>query len=63
MYTSLSSNCSVDEYGIFQQQIDEEGRQIEAADDWLSQGNVWELPRPDFAQHIHFYGIAASAIL
>eukprot|EP00730_Choanoeca_flexa_P006785 TRINITY_DN12225_c3_g1_i3.p1 TRINITY_DN12225_c3_g1~~TRINITY_DN12225_c3_g1_i3.p1 ORF type:complete len:859 (+),score=205.07 TRINITY_DN12225_c3_g1_i3:92-2668(+) len=44
------------EYGIFQQQIDDEGRQVETPDDWLTAGNVWEIPRPEFTQLVHFYG-------
>jgi starch phosphorylase len=36
-----------DEYGMFQQQVDEHGAQVEMPDDWLVSGNVWEIARPE----------------
>jgi len=43
------------DYGIFEQRI-EDGQQIERRDDWLQQGNPWELPRHDDAQIVRFGG-------
>lgn len=43
------------EYGMFRQFI-ENGYQVEEPDHWLQNGNVWEIERPEFIQHIHFGG-------
>jgi starch phosphorylase len=43
------------EFGIFEQRI-ENGEQIEWQDNWLQQGNPWELPRHEEAQTVKFYG-------
>ena len=43
------------EYGIFTQHI-RDGFQVEAPDNWLRYGNVWEIPRPDALYPVHFYG-------
>ncbi|MCA9150907.1 MAG: glycogen/starch/alpha-glucan phosphorylase, partial [Planctomycetales bacterium] len=43
------------EYGMFHQQI-EDGRQVEAPDQWLRNGNPWEFERPESAQKVRFYG-------
>ena len=32
---------------MFQQQLDDQGAQIEMPDDWLIAGNVWEIARPE----------------
>jgi glycogen phosphorylase len=45
-------------YGIFQQLIAPDGSQLEAPDPWLEHDNPWELPRPDVAYDIRFYGHA-----
>lgn len=45
-------------YGIFQQLIAPDGSQLEAPDPWLEHDNPWELPRPDVAYEIRFYGHA-----
>lgn len=42
-------------YGIFKQQI-EDGYQVEYPDDWLANGNPWEVKRNDNAQEIKFGG-------
>ena len=42
-------------YGIFKQQI-EDGYQVEHPDDWLANGNPWEVKRSDNAQEIKFGG-------
>ncbi len=46
-------------YGIFKQQI-EDGYQIELPDDWLRNGNPWEVKRTDNAQEIRFGGTVSS---
>jgi len=36
------------EYGLFRQKI-VDGYQVEMPDNWLDNGNLWEIPRPDQA--------------
>ena len=43
------------EFGIFDQMI-RNGAQIERPEEWLRMGNPWEVPRPEYTQHVHFYG-------
>jgi starch phosphorylase len=43
------------EFGIFDQVI-RNGAQIERPEEWLRMGNPWELARPEYMQHVHFYG-------
>ena len=43
------------EFGMFHQMI-EDGRQVEAPDHWLRNGNVWEIERPEATRTIRFYG-------
>ncbi len=42
-------------YGMFKQQI-EDGYQIEKPDNWLKDGNPFELKRPEYAKEIRFGG-------
>ena len=42
-------------YGMFAQQI-QNGRQIEAPDDWMKFGNAWDVARPDVAYAVGFGG-------
>ncbi len=42
-------------YGMFAQRI-HDGRQVEAPDDWLRQGNPWELERPEIRYPIGLAG-------
>ena len=42
-------------YGIFKQKI-EDGHQVEYPDDWLANGNPWEVKRNDNAQEVKFGG-------
>ena len=41
------------EYGMFRQKI-VDGTQIEMEDDWLRDGNVWEIERPELSVEVHF---------
>ncbi len=43
------------DYGIFTQQI-EDGFQVEEPDNWLRNGNPWEVRRTEQAQTVRFYG-------
>ena len=43
------------EYGMFRQKI-VDGTQIEMEDDWLRDGNVWEIERPELSVEVHFNG-------
>ena len=43
------------EYGLFRQKI-VDGFQVEVPDNWLEDGNVWELPRPEETVEVHFGG-------
>ena len=42
-------------YGMFKQQI-EDGYQVEKPDNWLKDGNPFELKRPEYAKEIRFGG-------
>lgn len=48
------------EYGIFRQQFDENGRQVERPDAWLRLGNPWEFPHPEMAKTVGFGGYVES---
>ncbi len=43
------------EFGIFEQRI-KDGWQVERTDKWLSQGNPWEVVRPEYAYPVGFGG-------
>ncbi len=43
------------DYGLFNQKI-EDGVQIESPDNWLIDGNPWEIERPESQFDIRFYG-------
>ncbi|TWU37008.1 glycogen/starch/alpha-glucan phosphorylase [Novipirellula artificiosorum] len=43
------------EFGMFHQSI-EAGRQVEAPDHWLRDGNFWEIERPEHTRTIKMYG-------
>ena len=43
------------EYGLFKQKI-VEGYQVEVPDSWLTDGNVWEVPRPEDSVEVVFGG-------
>jgi len=42
-------------YGMFRQSIDN-GWQVESPDNWLAEGHVWELERPEIACKVRFGG-------
>lgn len=46
-------------YGIFKQEI-KDGYQVEHPDDWLANGNPWEVKRNDNAQEVRFGGTVYS---
>ena len=43
------------EFGIFQQEL-RDGQQVELTDKWLSKGNPWEIPRPEWTVKVQFGG-------
>ncbi|KAF1305258.1 glycogen/starch/alpha-glucan phosphorylase [Enterococcus saccharolyticus] len=43
------------DYGLFKQQF-VDGYQVELPDEWLKNGNVWEIRRPSKAVNVHFGG-------
>ncbi|MGI6115099.1 MULTISPECIES: glycogen/starch/alpha-glucan phosphorylase [unclassified Clostridium] len=43
------------EYGLFRQKI-VDGSQVEMPDNWLDDGNVWEVPNLDDQMEVHFGG-------
>ncbi len=43
------------EYGLFRQRI-VEGQQVEMPDNWLENGNVWEVAAPEDTVQVHFGG-------
>lgn len=48
-------NCIRYQYGFFKQRIID-GKQRELPDQWLTNGNVWEIRRPKYECEISFYG-------
>lgn len=42
-------------YGLFEQKV-RDGYQIEVPEDWLREGNVWEIRRPEEAVEVKFGG-------
>ncbi len=48
-------NCIRYGYGFFRQQISD-GKQKELPDQWLVNGNVWEVRRSKYAVEVKFYG-------
>ena len=48
------------DYGMFRQTI-VDGRQVEAPDYWLTQGNPWEFPRPEVNYRVRFGGRVVQA--
>ena len=47
------------EYGLFRQRI-VDGQQAEMPDNWLQNGNVWEVVAPDDTMEVHFGGHVES---
>jgi len=43
------------EYGLFRQKL-VDGYQVEVPDNWLDEGNVWEIPRPNETVEVRFGG-------
>lgn len=43
------------EYGIFKQII-EKNEQVEQPDNWLKEGSIWEIKRPEHVHKVHFKG-------
>ena len=48
------------EYGLFRQKLTG-GKQVELPDDWLQNGNVWEVARTEDIVEVHFEGQVTSA--
>jgi len=48
-------NCIRYEYGFFRQKI-VDGKQKELPDQWLVNGNVWEVRKPKYTCEVKFYG-------
>ena len=48
------------EYGLFNQAI-KNCNQIEKPDSWLTFGNPWEKPRPEYLIPVKFYGHVQTA--
>ena len=48
-------NCIRYQYGFFRQRIID-GKQNEFPDQWLTNGNVWEIRRPKYEVEVKFYG-------
>ncbi len=54
-------NCIRYEYGFFKQKI-VDGRQVEVPDQWLVNGNVWEVRKLKHAVEVKFYGNSETYI-
>ena len=48
-------------YGMFKQQI-RDGYQVEVPDNWLENGDPFELRRPEYTQEVHFGGYVTSHV-
>ncbi len=48
------------DYGVFRQELTEEGEQVEIPDYWLERGKPWEIERPDVSFNIRMYGHAVK---
>ena len=48
-------NCIRYEYGFFRQKI-VDNKQKELPDQWLTNGNVWEVRKPKYSVEVQFYG-------
>ena len=49
------------EYGMFRQRI-VDGFQVETPDNWLENGDIWEIPRPDQTVEVHFGGYVEESM-
>jgi starch phosphorylase len=56
MNLPVNGNCIRYRSGLFEQQIDENGNQIELPDFWMKVGNPWEIRKPKHAVEVSFYG-------
>ena len=54
-----NGHCIRYEYGFFRQKI-VDGKQVELPDQWLVNGNVWEVRKPKHAVNVKFYGHAET---
>ena len=52
-------NCIRYDYGFFRQKI-KDGKQEEVPDQWLLNGNAWEIRKPKHAVEVKFYGNAET---
>ncbi|MEG0768159.1 MAG: glycogen/starch/alpha-glucan phosphorylase, partial [Clostridia bacterium] len=51
-----ATGCTIRyEYGLFRQRIID-GQQVELPDNWMDNGNVWEIPAPEDSVEVHFGG-------
>ncbi len=51
-----ATGCTIRyEYGLFRQKLID-GQQVEVPDNWLDNGNVWEVPAPEDTCEVHFGG-------
>ena len=48
--------CIRYKYGLFRQEIDADGNQVEKPDMWLQDGFPWEVRQPNEAVEVDFYG-------
>lgn len=44
------------EFGLFRQQFDEHGNQVEHPDSWMLDGTPWEISHPENSQSVKIYG-------
>lgn len=51
-----NGNCIRYQYGLFKQQIDSDGNQVEVPDQWLTLGNIWEVRKPKHSVDVKFWG-------
>jgi starch phosphorylase len=47
-------------YGIFKQKFNEQGEQVELPDNWLKNGDMWGVKRPEYSVEVKFGGHVKS---
>ncbi len=54
--------CIRYKYGLFRQEIDAQGNQVEKPDMWLKDGFPWEVRQPNEAVEVDFYGSIDTSV-
>lgn len=52
----VNGNCLRYQYGLFRQEINENGEQVELPDMWMRVGHPWEIRKPKLGVDVSFWG-------